>query len=58
MSAIAFARDSGFHRLVLDTEKSELVAAYRLYRSLGFEECAPFASVSYDTPTFMELPLR
>jgi GNAT superfamily N-acetyltransferase len=57
-SAIAFARHAGFHRLVLDTEKSELEAAYRLYRSLGFEECAPFATVSYDTPTFMELPLR
>lgn len=57
-SAIAFARDAGFHRLALDTEKSELEAAYRLYRSLGFKECAPFATVSYDTPTFMELLLR
>ncbi|HEX3671170.1 MAG TPA: GNAT family N-acetyltransferase [Candidatus Cybelea sp.] len=57
-SAIAFARDAGFCRLVLDTEKTELEAAYRLYRSLGFEECTPFATVSYDSPTFMELVLR
>lgn len=57
-SAIAFARDAGFCRLVLDTEKSKLESAYRLYRSLGFEECAPFAAVSYDAPTFMELVLR
>lgn len=57
-SAIAFARGTNFHRLVLDTEKSELEAAYRLYQSLGFKECAPFATVSYDTPTFMELLLR
>ena len=53
-SAIAFARHTGFHRLVLDTERASCEAAYRLYRSLGFEECAPFATVSYDTPTFME----
>jgi GNAT superfamily N-acetyltransferase len=56
-AAIRFARDAGFERLVLDTNKEQLMPAYLLYRSFGFEECAPFAEVSYDAPTFMELPL-
>ncbi len=57
-SAIEFARDAGYERLVLDTEKTQLEPAYRLYRSLGFEECEPYAGVSYATPTFMQLALR
>jgi GNAT superfamily N-acetyltransferase len=57
-SAIAFARSENYGRLLLDTNKEHLRAAYRLYRSLGFEECAPFTTVSYKCPTFMELRLK
>ncbi len=53
-AAIGFAREGGFSRIVLDTNK-RLAAAYELYRSFGFTECAPFGSVSYACPTFMEL---
>jgi GNAT superfamily N-acetyltransferase len=56
-SAIAFARMAGFERLVLDTHKGQLEAAYRLYRSLGFEECEAHGEVSYASPTFMRLLL-
>ncbi|HEY6450747.1 MAG TPA: GNAT family N-acetyltransferase [Candidatus Cybelea sp.] len=57
-AAIAFARESGYHRIVLDTSRELLKPAYLLYRSLGFQECEPFGSVSYQSPTFMELRLR
>jgi GNAT superfamily N-acetyltransferase len=56
-AAIAFAREQGRRRIVLDTNKEQLMPAYRLYRSLGFEECEPFATVTYEFPTFMELRL-
>ncbi len=56
-AAIAFARDCSCSRIVLDTEAERLSAAAALYRSLGFENCAPFAPVSYANPTFMELRL-
>jgi GNAT superfamily N-acetyltransferase len=56
-AAIEFARTHHYVRMVLDTEKSRLKAAYLLYRSFGFEECEPFAAVSYKFPTFMELRL-
>jgi GNAT superfamily N-acetyltransferase len=54
-AAIAFARRQGHRRIVLDTNKKRLMSAYRLYRSLGFKECPPFAAVAYECPTFMEL---
>lgn len=57
-AAIAFAAESGYGVLALDTEKTRLAAAYRLYVSLGFEECAPYGPVDYETPTFMQLRLR
>ncbi|MGA8576900.1 MAG: GNAT family N-acetyltransferase [Candidatus Cybelea sp.] len=57
VAAIEFAREMGFERIVLDTEKAQLEPAYRLYQSLGFEECRPYAEVSYDSPTFMQLRL-
>jgi len=57
-SAIAFARARSCERVVLDTERDRLNDAYRLYVSLGFEHCAPYASVYYANPTFMELTLR
>jgi GNAT superfamily N-acetyltransferase len=53
--AIAFAKRRGYRRIVLDTEKRQLVAAYSVYRSLGFAECDPFTTVTYECPTFMEL---
>lgn len=56
-AAIALARES-FARIVLDTDKEQLPAAYRLYLSLGFCECAPYAPVAYASPTFMELRLE
>ena len=57
-AALAFARDGGFERAVLDTDKARLAAAYALYESLGFTECAPYGPVDYASPTYMELCLR
>ncbi len=56
-AAIGFARERRFHRIVLDTNKERLGPAYGLYRSLGFEECDPYAAVTYECPTFMELKI-
>jgi GNAT superfamily N-acetyltransferase len=56
-AAIEFARDSGCERVVLDTAKEHLPVAYRLYRSFGFQESAPYTAVKYPRPTFMELKL-
>lgn len=56
-AAIEFARAQRYSRIVLDTNKAQLQPAYLLYRSLGFEECEPFATVTYESPTFMELQL-
>jgi putative acetyltransferase len=57
-AAIEFARECGYHRLVLDTNREALQPAYSLYRALGFVECEPFTTVTYACPTFMELGLR
>ena len=57
-TALAFLREQRFGRVVLDTEKRRLRRAYDLYRSFGFEECAPYAVVDYRCPTFMELHLQ
>ena len=54
-AAVEFLREGGYRRVVLDTHKEQLEPAYRLYRSLGFEECEPYRAVTYDCPTFMEL---
>ena len=51
------ARVHGYRRLILDTDKAQLQAAYRLYLSLGFTECAAFGPVPYEHPTYMELLL-
>ena len=56
-TALAFVRDRGYRRVVLDTEKERLRPAYELYRSFGFEECAAYGEVDYRFPTFMELRL-
>jgi GNAT superfamily N-acetyltransferase len=55
--AIAFAGEGGCARVVLDTAKEHLPVAYRLYLSLGFRESAPYTTVTYRCPTFMELRL-
>jgi ribosomal protein S18 acetylase RimI-like enzyme len=57
VAALDFLRGERYVRVVLDTDKEALSAAYRLYQSLGFEECAPYGSVDYQNPTFMELYL-
>lgn len=57
-ATIEHARSAEYRRMVLDTNKERLMPAYRLYRSLGFQECQPFATVTYECPTFMELLLK
>ncbi|MGA8534608.1 MAG: GNAT family N-acetyltransferase, partial [Candidatus Tumulicola sp.] len=54
-ASIEFARARAIARLVLDTERRRLPAAYALYLSLGFEECEPYGDVDYRCPTFMQL---
>jgi GNAT superfamily N-acetyltransferase len=56
-AAIAFARESSYRRIVLDTERNRLESAYKLYRSLGFVRCEPYAPAEYADPTYMELVL-
>ncbi|MBV8750677.1 MAG: GNAT family N-acetyltransferase [Candidatus Eremiobacteraeota bacterium] len=51
------ARELGCRRVVLDTDREQLVAAYKLYQSLGFVECEPYGEVDYRHATFMELRL-
>jgi ribosomal protein S18 acetylase RimI-like enzyme len=57
-SALNFLKERRYARVVLDTDKTLLTAAYRLYRSLGFEECEAYGPVDYENPTFMELHLE
>ena len=54
-SALTFLRESGYERVVLETDKGQLEPAYRLYLSLGFAECTPYAAGHTDCATFMEL---
>ncbi|MDB5094100.1 MAG: ysnE [Candidatus Eremiobacteraeota bacterium] len=54
-AALQFSREHERLRVVLDTDRERLNGAYRLYVSLGFEECAPYGPVDYAHPTFMEL---
>jgi len=56
-AVIRYARERGYERILLDTHKDQLAAAYRLYRSLGFVERPPFGAVDYACPTYMELIL-
>ncbi len=51
------ARARGHARLVLDTDRDRLAAAYALYLSLGFRACAPYGEVDYASPAFMELAI-
>lgn len=57
-AVIALARERGYHRVVLDTHRGQLQAAYALYCSLGFVECEKYAEADYACPTFMELVLE
>jgi GNAT superfamily N-acetyltransferase len=57
-AALAFLRDRGYARVVLDTDKARLPAAYNLYLSIGFTECEPYGPVDYASPTYMDLDLR
>lgn len=57
-AAVDYARADGCERVVLDTHAARLPAAYALYRSFGFVDCAAYESVSYACPTYMELHLR
>ena len=57
-AVIEFAREGKHSRVILDTNKEALDPAYRLYRSTGFTECKPFAAVTYECPTFMELRIK
>jgi GNAT superfamily N-acetyltransferase len=53
---VAVARERGYTRIVLDTDRERLAAAYKFYRSYGFVECGPYIdAVTYLCPTFMEL---
>ena len=53
----ATAETRNYSRLVLDTDREALPAAYVLYQSLGFIECEAYADVDYPSPTYMELRL-
>ncbi len=53
-AVFAFARQGGYRRVVLDTDRDRLPAAYALYRSFGFAECAPFATSHSSSATFMD----
>jgi GNAT superfamily N-acetyltransferase len=56
-SALDFCREHKYGRVVLDTERERLPAAYELYRSLGFTLCEPYGPVDYDNPTYLEMVL-
>jgi putative acetyltransferase len=57
-AVIEFARERDYHRVVLDTHRDRLPAAYKLYLAMGFTESHAYDSVDYECPTFMELRLR
>lgn len=56
-AAIERARAAGNRRIVLDTHRSRLEAAYALYVALGFRECDAYDEADYACPTFLALEL-
>ncbi len=55
---LAVARERGYTRVILDTNREQLAAAYKLYLSMGFTEyAAENDGVAYPCPTFMEFTL-
>jgi GNAT superfamily N-acetyltransferase len=55
---IEYARKLDLHRVVLDTARERMQAAYTLYCALGFRECEPYGDVDYRCATFMELRIE
>lgn len=55
--AVETSRKALQHRIVLDTDREFLSAAYKLYLTMGFKECDPYGDVDYQCPTYMELIL-
>ncbi len=56
-AVITHARDRGVRRVVLDTDRERLQAAYRLYLSLGFTPCESFWSVEYRCTEYLQRTL-
>jgi len=52
------AKEIGYERLLLDTLPSRMNDAIALYRSMGFQEIAPYYDNPVDGAIFMELRLR
>ena len=57
-AVIAEATKRSYERLALDTDPTLLESAYRLYLSLGFEDCEPYAPMHYEHAVCMQLRLR
>jgi putative acetyltransferase len=55
-SVIAWARDAGYQRILLDT-LPVMEAAQRMYRQLGFQEVAPYRLNPVPGARFLELAL-
>lgn len=56
-AALAFSRDGGRERVVLDTDRERLNPDYRLSLSFDFQECEAYGPVDYRCPAFMEIRL-
>jgi putative acetyltransferase len=56
-AALAWARAQGYRAIKLDTVPGKMDAAIRLYRSLGFVECAPYYESPVECSLFLSLAL-
>lgn len=56
-AALAWARAHGYRAIKLDTVPGKMDAAIRLYRSLGFAECAPYYESPVECSLFFTLAL-